>query len=261
MMNQMNNFNNFNMQNNKPSNNNSNKITLDFDFKVLKAIDGDNFFSQKGLDNVCLTCYMNAILQCLLHIPELNSFFINIYPQQKQRLNQINQDSETRGKLSEEYYKIVQGVMHGQGSSYSPKAFNDYLSYINPQFRKYESNDSKDLLLFLFQTMHEELNYYGNQELKNIRKCNQYNKDDTFNFFVEVNKKLNKSIISHLFYGISKSYTSCKDCKAIIYNFQFFPFLSFPLANYDKRSFNIYRGFKDFSQLELLSGIAIIVNA
>ena len=37
------------------------------------------YFSKTGLNNVGLICYMNSTLQCLLHVPELTSFFINSY--------------------------------------------------------------------------------------------------------------------------------------------------------------------------------------
>ena len=42
----------------------------------------------------------------------------------------------------------------------SPVNFKRVLGYYNPQFRKFE-NDPKDLILYLFQIMHEELNYSG----------------------------------------------------------------------------------------------------
>ena len=87
-------------------------------------------------------------------------------------MNDINKEAETRGRLSEEYFKLVQKAQNNIGKennnsyffnddSISPKDFNNVLSTLNPQFSKFESNDSKDLLLYLIQSMHEELNYYG----------------------------------------------------------------------------------------------------
>ena len=32
--------------------------------------------------------------------------------------------------------------------------------------------------------MHEELNYFGDQKLKNIPKCNKLIKEESFNYFI-----------------------------------------------------------------------------
>ena len=87
---------------------------------------------------------------------------------------------------------------------FSPNKFNDILSKLNPQFSKFESNDSKDLLLYLFQTLHSELNFFGDKRLNDIPKFNQMNESESFNFFMIVHNNLNLSIFSYLFYGIFK---------------------------------------------------------
>ena len=200
---------------------------------------------------------MNSTLQCLLHIPELNSYFINIYPEQIQELNEININEETRGRLSKEYYKLVKKVNQNYNNinkPISPKEFNNVLSELNPQFSKFESNDSKDLILYLIQTMHSELNYNGNKKLKNVPKCNQLIENDSFNFFSKVNIDLNLSIFSYLFYGILKSSTACFGCKSILYNYQYFQFLSFPIFNFRDKIFNIYQGLKEFRKPEIMKG-------
>ena len=232
----------------------------------------EHYFPLIGLKNVGLTCYMNAILQCFLHINELNIFFIKKYPKDKAMLTKLNNDVETKGLLSEKYYEIVEGVNNKQSEpekpfyvryynyffynddSFSPKDFNDTLSKLNPQFGKYESNDAKDLLLFLIQSMHSELNYNGNIKLINVPKCNQLIEKEAFNFFDFVNNNLNFSIFSYLFYGINKSITICSGCQSVLYNFQFFHFLSLPTYNYKKNFFNIYKGLKDISKVEYLAG-------
>ena len=217
----------------------------------------EDYFPLIGLRNVGLTCYMNSILQCLLHIPQLNAFFINIYPDQKNKFKEINKETETHGRLCEEYHKIVMKIYGNQNYEYnyiSPKDFNDVLSHINGQFAQFEANDAKDLLLYLFQSMHAELNYLGDKKLKNVPKCNQTIERESFNFFMTVNNNLNLSIISYLFYGIHKSTTICSECKTTLYNFQYFQFLSFPTFNFKDQIFNIYQGFKEFIKPEIMSG-------
>ena len=136
----------------------------------------------------------------------------------------------------------------------SPKDFNDVLSHINGQFAQFEANDAKDLLLYLFQSMHAELNYLGDKKLKNVPKCNQTIERESFNFFMTVNNNLNLSIISYLFYGILKSISICKDCHQTSFNFQYFTILSFPTFNFKNEKFNIYNGFKEFIKPELMNG-------
>ena len=278
----INNYNNisYNLKDNKDNNhiqkdlknanlsNDKNIENKSHNFKLFIEDDKD-YFPLIGLKNVGLTCYMNAILQCLLHINELNNFFFNIYPENKEKFNKINNISETKGKLSEQYYKVIKGVYDKQSkkesyfnfilsyfddNSFSPKEFNDILSELNPQFGKYESNDSKDLLLFLIQSMHSELNYYGDKKLQNLPRCNQLIEKEAFDFFLTVNNNLNLSIFSYLFYGITKSVTICSKCQKVLYNFQFFHFLSLPTFNYKSKTFNIYNGLKDFKKVEYMFG-------
>ena len=110
------------------------------------------------------------------------------------------------------------------------------------------------MLLYLLQAIHSELNYLGDKKLKNIPKCNQLIENESFNFFKIVNQSLNLSIISYLFYGIIKSTTKCLGCNNILYNFQYFQFLSFPTFNFKDKEFNIYQGFKEFVKPEKMIG-------
>ena len=248
-INECNNYKNNNDNKDKINRNekNQNNNVDSFIFK-----DFENYFPLIGLKNVGQICYMNAILQCLLHIPQLNGFFINKYPEEKNKLKIINNDTETQGRLCEEYHKIVMDIYKQQKKSYiSPKDFNIFLRQINGNF---EEVDVKDFLLYLFQIMHAELNYLGDQKLKNVPKCNQLIEKESFNFFMAVSNNLNLSIISYLFYGILKSTTICKSCQNTFYNFQYFQTLSFPTFNFKDKKFNIYQGFKEFIKPNIMSG-------
>ena len=262
--------NNFN-QNNLNNNNNQFKnicIMINYDKEIEKTanqyfkyifFDGyeKDYFPKKGLNNVGLTCYMNSTLQCLLHVPEFNHYFTNCYNEFEKANNNMIQKTETKGRISKEYYKLLNEVLINSrfsGKAYPPKDFNDLISKLNPQFSKYESNDAKDLIIYLFQEMHEELNYFGEKKLQKIPKCNQLIESDAFNFFYEINSKRNFSIISYLFWGIVKQTTTCKGCANNFYNYQYYQYLSFPLYKYSGDKFNLYKGLRDYVSEEILTG-------
>ena len=51
-------------------------------------------FSKRGLKNIGSTCYMNATLQCLLHVSELVIYFLQEYEKDKLILNEKNKNIE-----------------------------------------------------------------------------------------------------------------------------------------------------------------------
>ena len=227
----MNNQNNFQNNNNIDKFINYNKEMIDKASKILQLNLLKNYenlyFSKKGLSNVGLTCYMNSTLQCLLHIVELSFYIVNSYNDfKKEHLNMITR-TETKGQLSYEYKKILENVLsekeekgffrNFRSDSFEPWEFNKLIGQLNPQFKRYEANDAKDLIIYLLQEMHEELNYYGGKKLDKIPKCNQLDVTDAFNFFYQVNSKMNFSIISYLFWGIVKQTTTCFGCKNKLY--------------------------------------------
>ena len=102
-----------------------------------------------GLNNIGATCYMNATLQSLSNKPQLTYFFLNKFS-----------DKDPKKKMSNEYYKVVKNLWlkENNGKSFSPQSFKNVLSQMNPLFSGVAANDSKDLINFLIETFHNELN-------------------------------------------------------------------------------------------------------
>ena len=224
-----------NQQNNIQDNQKQNEVKIpDFQFQLSNGLEKE-LFPYVGLRNVGLTCYMNSTLQCLLHIPELNNYFHKIYPGQSENFRSINKAAETKGKLSKGYFDLMMSVItknlseNRYSKSVTPNCFHEIIGELNPQFRTFDANDSKDLLIFLIQSMHEELNYFGDKKLEVVPPCDQTIPQKALDFFLAVNTELNLSIFSYLFYGIFKSETECLKCHQKFYNFQYFQILSFPL--------------------------------
>ena len=231
---------------------------------------------------------MNATLQCLLHVSELTIYFIEEYPKDQQLLLKKNNNVASCGNISRAFFNLVIGVNENSeyvksksnmkpktkkknnfldflgfgndsdDSSYdrafAPVEFKKTLGVYNPQFKKFEANDSKDLILYLLQTMHEELNYFGDRNIRLKHIPNQYNIYETFNYFMTNYNTNNLSKISLLFYGTYKNTTTCLVCNKELYNFQKFEFISFGMFYYNKKKFNILDGFRDNANPNILDG-------
>ena len=249
-------INNYNYNSNNNQNNSNNNASMNNTIYIFPLI---------GLNNVGSTCFMNATLQCLLHISELNLYFLNEYPNDHNLLRTKNSSCETMGNISLAYYNVINEVYlksiqcnnnyYMNNNSFAPSEFKETLGKYNSQFRFYEANDSKDLILYLLQTFHEELNYFGDQPFPvNLLRPNQINRADTFNYFTNTYNIQNFSIISKLFYGTYENIIKCCNCNKMYFSYQKFEFISFSTYNYRNGIFNIYNGFQDNQAIQYLRG-------
>jgi ubiquitin carboxyl-terminal hydrolase 4/11/15 len=220
----INNYNNnyyFNNYINKELNNNAN---LNKNFKKESILNKQSFI---GLDNIGATCYMNASLQCMSNVYELTKFIL------KNNLNTINTNKK---KLSLAYQEVIKNLWPKDNNnlnikSYSPYNFKKTISEMNPLFEGIQANDSKDLILFLLETMHTELNQkkYNIKTNINQTQISIYDFNTAFNIFSTNYINNYNSIISNIFYGAECHTTKCFSCNAITYNIQCFNILIFPL--------------------------------
>ena len=112
-------LNNNNNKDNQKSQNDNNQINPPVPNPNYKYI-----FPKKGLKNIGSTCYMNATLQCLLHICELIVYFLEEYPKDKNTLNDTNKNVKSRGDISEAFYKLVKGVCDTENKTDIKKNLN-----------------------------------------------------------------------------------------------------------------------------------------
>ena len=226
-----------------------------------------------GLNNIGATCYMNATIQCLSNTDILTNYFLSEYQYEPNNNKKI---------MSNAYYNVIKELwnIENNNKSISPTEFKEKLSQENPLFAGINANDSKDLINFLIERLHNELNIIKNEnELQNInynnsilQNINQLNEQKMLDIFKNEYKIKYNSIISNSFYGILETKSQCQKCKNIKYNFQVYSFIEFPLERVNQYCFNtgkrnnynminnknpdidLYECFEHYSILELMTG-------
>ena len=123
---------------------------------------------------------------------------------------------------------------------------------MNPLFKGIQANDSKDLINFILQELHIELNKAKSNQIIDLLNIDQTNENQMFINFLKEFKNNQKSIISDIFYFIVETKTECLNCKQkyqmmgfnnpiYLYNFQLMYFLIFPLEEVRKYKVELYQ--------------------
>ncbi|CAH0479984.1 unnamed protein product [Peronospora belbahrii] len=108
-----------------------------------------------GLRNLGNTCFMNSALQCLSHVELLTRYFLsNEYKKDLNRDNPLG----TGGNLAEEYDALLKEIHFGTAPSTSPANFKRAISRFAPQFSGFQQHDAQELLAYIIDGLHEDLN-------------------------------------------------------------------------------------------------------
>ena len=213
-----------------------NPKNINFDLTIIA--------SERGLDNVGATCYMNATLQCLANIKPITDYLLN-----KEHYSYLFQNFYIC-LLTLQYTQVLIGLYcnESQKGSYSPDEFKKTISELNPLFQGVQANDSKDLVIFLLEAMNNELVKIHNKKKNIIEKENELNQiidssdeKKVLAYFVHNFKKTHCSIIGDYLCGFNKSVFICQNCSRITFNFNIFNILIFSLeatSNYFNLSYN-----------------------
>ncbi|EKM81724.1 hypothetical protein AGABI1DRAFT_118809 [Agaricus bisporus var. burnettii JB137-S8] len=195
-----------------------------------------------GLSNMGNTCFMNSALQCLVHTKELSDYFLSgVFEDELNADNPLGMG----GAIAEAFGSLLHRIWadSGPSTSYSPREFKQVLQKFAPQFSGYQQHDSQELVAFLLDGLHEDLNRIlkkpyvekpdweggGNLELVQLAK-------KSWDGYL----LRNDSVIVDLFQGQYQSTLVCPECGKVSITFDPFMYLTLPIPAEKKWSHTIY---------------------
>lgn len=109
-----------------------------------------------GLVNLGNTCFMNAGLQCLSHIEPISAYFLT--GKYAEEIN-VNNPFGTGGHLARGFAKLQELLWQRRSRAQSPaQIYKTLAKFARHLFRDEEQQDAQELLAFLLDGLHEDLN-------------------------------------------------------------------------------------------------------
>ncbi|XP_032065917.1 ubiquitin carboxyl-terminal hydrolase 4 [Thamnophis elegans] len=195
-----------------------------------------------GLSNLGNTCFMNSALQCLSNTPPLTDYFL-----EDKYEAEINQDNPLgmRGEIAEAYAELIKQMWSGRNSHVAPRMFKTQVGRFAPQFSGYQQQDSQELLAFLLDGLHEDLNRVKKKPYLELKDANGRPDSVVAKEAWENHRLRNDSIIVDIFHGLFKSTLVCPKCSKISVTFDPFCYLTLPLPLKKDRSMEVFLVFAD----------------
>ncbi|MEQ2205884.1 Ubiquitin carboxyl-terminal hydrolase 15, partial [Xenoophorus captivus] len=188
-----------------------------------------------GLSNLGNTCFMNSAVQCLSNIPPLTEYFLK----DKYR-DELNEDNPLgmKGEIARSYAELIKQLWSGKYSYITPRPFK--VGRFAPQFSGYQQQDSHELLAFLLDGLHEDLNRIRKKPYIQLKDANGRPDKVVAEEAWENHIKRNDSIIVDIFHGLFKSTLVCPVCSKVSVTFDPFCYLTLPLPMKKERTLEVY---------------------
>lgn len=179
-----------------------------------------------GLNNLGNTCFMNAAVQCVSNTWPLTRYFnggLHLY-----ELNRVN-PLGMKGHIAQRYGELVKDLWSGSSKTIAPLKLRWTIGKYAPRFNGFQQQDSQELLSFLLDGLHEDLNRVHEKPYVELKDSNGRPDEEVAQEAWENHLLRNQSIIVDLFHGQLKSQVRCKECGHVSVRFDPFNYLSLPL--------------------------------
>ncbi|XP_068109005.1 ubiquitin carboxyl-terminal hydrolase 4 [Hyperolius riggenbachi] len=190
-----------------------------------------------GLSNLGNTCFMNSALQCLSNTPPLTEYFLT--DEYKSEINKEN-PLGMKGEIAMAYAELIRQIWSGEHSYVAPRMFKTQVGRFAPQFSGYQQQDSQELLAFLLDGLHEDLNRVKKKPYLELKDANGREDAVVAKEAWDNHLRRNNSIIVDIFHGLFKSTLVCPECAKVSVTFDPFCYLTLPLPMRKDRTMEVF---------------------
>jgi len=183
-----------------------------------------------GFDNLGNTCFMNSMLQCLNACEPLTRHFLT-GPWE----SEVNVDNVLGqgGRIAAAYASLVEAAWSGKYAVCAPSDVKSEVGRAVPQFQGFQQHDSQELMSFLMDFIHEDLN-------RIVKKpyVEDVSSDGRPEAVVALEawrryKLRNDSVVVDNFTGQFRSHLTCNVCGLQSVTFDPFTSVSVPISEFE----------------------------